>query len=85
MTTLLTRALSRELLIAGRPFVVTLSRIGIDLTPKGKRNAVRFRWEELAEARPAEVSALSRSLSEVMCFQDKGVGSQHLRKRIKRR
>ncbi len=62
MTTPLTKPLKRELLIQGRPFVVTLSPEGIKLTLKGKRKGQELRWEDLVSGEAALAVALNASL-----------------------
>jgi hypothetical protein len=47
MTTLLTRDLSREVLIEGAPFKVVLSQTGVRITEKGHRKGLEVSWDTL--------------------------------------
>ena len=47
MTTLLTRDLSRKVLIEGAPFKVTLSQTGVRITEKGRRKGLEVSWDRL--------------------------------------
>jgi hypothetical protein len=62
MTTPLTKPLKRELLIQGRPFIVTLSPAGIKLTLKGKRKGQELLWADLVSGEAALAVALNASL-----------------------
>jgi len=62
MTTPLTKPLKRELLIQGRPFVVTRSPEGIKLTLKGKRKGQELLWTDLVSGEAALAVALNASL-----------------------
>jgi hypothetical protein len=65
MTTPLTKPLKREVIIKGRPFVVTLSPEGVKVTPKGKRKGQDLRWEDLVSGDAALAIALNASLNRV--------------------
>src|SRR3954468_585410 len=47
MRTLLTRDLSREVLIEGAPFKVVLSQTGVRITEKGRRKGLEVSWDRL--------------------------------------
>ena len=65
MTTPLTKALRREVIIKGRAFVVALSPEGIKVTLKGKRKGQELRWEDLVSGDAALAVALNASLSQI--------------------
>jgi len=65
MTTPLTKPLKRELLIQGRPFIVTLTPEGIKLTLKGKRKGQELLWADLVSGEAALAVALNASLKEI--------------------
>jgi hypothetical protein len=47
MITKLEKPLRREILIGKHAYVVTLSPLGLTLTPKGKRKGYELAWESL--------------------------------------
>jgi hypothetical protein len=47
MTTKLEKPLKREILIGKDPYVVTLTPLGVKLTPKGKRKGYELAWASL--------------------------------------
>lgn len=65
MTTPLTKPLKRQVIIKGRPFVVTLSPEGLAVTLKGKRKGQALRWEDLVSGDAALATALNASLRQI--------------------
>lgn len=59
----LKHSLKRELLINGRPFVVTLSTESLKLTAKGRRNGLQLRWTDLVTGDAALSVALNASVT----------------------
>jgi hypothetical protein len=49
VTAKLDKPLKRELIIAGQPYVLTLSTQGIKLVPKGKRKGYELDWGVVRE------------------------------------
>jgi len=62
MTTKLEKPLKREISVQGKPFIVTLSPIGLKLTAKGRRNGHELTWEALVTGDAALAAALNASL-----------------------
>lgn len=62
MTTLLEKTLKREVLIAGRAYVVAISPLTLKLTPKGKRKGLELQWEALVSGDAALATALNASI-----------------------
>ena len=60
MTTKLEKPLKREILIGKHAYVVTLSPLGLKLTPKGKRKGYELSWESLISG-DAELAAALRA------------------------
>jgi hypothetical protein len=67
----LTKPLKRELLIQGRPFIVTLSPEGIKLTLKGKRKGQELLWADLVSGEAALAVALNASLRAIPAAGDR--------------
>ena len=65
MTTRLDTPLKRELDIDGQPFTLTISRLGLKLTPKGRRKGQELSWEDLVSGDAALATALSANLREL--------------------
>jgi hypothetical protein len=63
VTTALQKTLKRELLIAGRPYVVSLSPLTLKLTPKGKRKGLELSWQALVSGDAELAAALQGSVS----------------------
>ena len=63
MTTRLDKPLKREVLIAGDPYVVTLSPEGMKLVPKGRRKGYELSWSALISGDEALARALNASLA----------------------
>jgi hypothetical protein len=62
VTTALDKTLKRELRVAGRAYIVTLSPLTLKLTLKGKRNGLELEWEALVNGDAALATALNASL-----------------------
>jgi hypothetical protein len=62
MATLLNKTLKRELRIADRSYIVTMSPLTLKLTPKGKRKGMELRWEALVNGDAALAVALNASV-----------------------
>jgi hypothetical protein len=62
MTTRLDKTLKRELALAGRTFILTVSPEGLKLTLKGKRNGQELRWSDLISGDAALAAALNASV-----------------------
>ena len=60
MITKLDKELRREILIGKQAYVVTLSPLGIKLTPKGRRKGYELAWESLVSG-DAELAAALRA------------------------
>lgn len=60
--TKLDEPLKRELVIDGKPYVLTISRQGLTLVPKGKRKGQELRWKDLVTGQAALAVALNASL-----------------------
>ena len=63
MTTKLDKALKRELSVAGKPHVLTITPLGFKLVPKGKRNGLEMSWTSLVSGDAALAVALNASLA----------------------
>jgi hypothetical protein len=59
---LLDKTLKRELRIADRSYIVTMSPLTLKLTPKGKRKGMELRWEALVNGDAALAVALNASV-----------------------
>ena len=64
MTTKLEKPLKREIIVHGKPYVVTLTPEGLKLTGKGKRNGQELRWDALLSGDAALAVALNASLQD---------------------
>jgi hypothetical protein len=62
MTTKLDKALKRELIINGKPFVLTITSEGLKLVPKGKRKGHELNWAAFVSGEAALAVALNASL-----------------------
>lgn len=62
MTTKLDKSLKREIDVNGEPYTLTISPEGLKLVPKGKRNGVELRWEDLVSGQAALAVALNASI-----------------------
>ena len=62
MAVRLDKALKREVAIGDEPYMLTIAPDGLKLVPKGKRNGVELRWEDLVSGQAALAVALNASL-----------------------
>jgi len=62
VTTPLRTALRRELVIAGKPYVLTITDDGLRLVVKGKRKGIELAWRDLVSGDAALAVALNASL-----------------------
>jgi hypothetical protein len=62
MTTKLDKALKREIMVRGDPYVVTITPDGLSLVPKGKRKGYQLSWEAFVSGDAALATALNASL-----------------------
>jgi hypothetical protein len=62
MATKLEKPLKREILIEGKPYMLTLTPEGLKLVPKGKRNGLELAWTALVSGDAALATALNASL-----------------------
>ena len=62
MATKLDKPLKREIQIAGKPYMLTLTPEGLKLVPKGKRNGHELTWDALVSGEAALAAALNASL-----------------------
>ena len=62
MATKLEKPLKREVLIDGKPYMLTLTPEGFKLVPKGKRKGQEISWRSLVSGEAALATALNASL-----------------------
>lgn len=62
MAVTLDKPLKRELAIGTEPYMLTIAPDGLKLVPKGKRNGVELRWEDLVSGQAALAVALNASI-----------------------
>ena len=62
MATKLRNVLRRELVISGKPYVLTISSDRLKLVPKGKRKGRELAWRDLVSGDAALAIALNASL-----------------------
>jgi hypothetical protein len=62
MATKLEKPLKREVMIEGKPYMVTISPEGMKIVPKGKRNGIEIAWKDLVSGDTALATALNASL-----------------------
>lgn len=74
MTTALQKTLKRELLIAGRPYVVAISPLTLKLTVKGKRKGLELQWQDLVSGEAALSAALNASVAALEAVPGKSPG-----------
>jgi hypothetical protein len=60
--TKLEKPLKRELLIDGKPYVLTIEPERFKLVPKGRRKGLEFAWHDLVSGEAALAVALNASL-----------------------
>ena len=62
MTTRLDNSLRREIAVAGKPYIVTLTPVGLKVVAKGRRNGIELTWNALVDGEAALAVALNASL-----------------------
>jgi hypothetical protein len=62
MATKLEKPLKREVLVDGKPYMLTLTPEGFKLVPKGKRKGQEISWRALVSGEAALAMALNASL-----------------------
>lgn len=62
MTTKLDGPLKRELTVLGKAYTLTLSPMGLNLVPKGRRKGYELAWADLVSGDAALATALNASL-----------------------
>lgn len=65
MATKLDKPLKREVLIEGKPYMLTLSPQGLKLVPKGRRKGLEIAWKEIVSGEAALAAALNASLGQL--------------------
>ena len=65
MATKLDKPLKREVLIEGKPYMLTVSPQGLKLVPKGRRKGVEIAWKEIVSGEAALAAALQASLGQL--------------------
>jgi hypothetical protein len=63
MAAKLQKALKREVVIDGKPYMLTISPEGLKLVPKGRRKGQELAWSDLVSGEAALAVALSASLA----------------------
>ena len=62
MATKLEKPLRRELVLDGKPYMLTITPQGMKLVPKGKRKGIEITWTDLVSGDAALATALNASL-----------------------
>jgi hypothetical protein len=62
MATKLDKPLKREVQVAGKPYMLTLTPAGLKLVAKGRRKGQELTWEALVSGDAALATALNASL-----------------------
>jgi hypothetical protein len=65
MATKLDKPLKREVLIEGKPYMLTISPQGLKLVPKGRRKGLEIAWQEIVSGEAALAAALNASLGQL--------------------
>lgn len=65
MATKLDKPLKREVLIEGKPYMLTLTPHGIKLSLKGRRKGVEIAWKDIVSGEAALAAALNASLGQL--------------------
>jgi hypothetical protein len=65
MATKLDKPLKREVLIEGKPYMLTLSPHGIRLSRKGRRKGIEIAWKDVVSGEAALAAALNASLGQL--------------------
>lgn len=64
MATKLEKALKREIVVNGAPYIVTIDPDGVKLTEKGRRKGQELKWQDIVSGEAALAHALNASLEE---------------------
>jgi len=62
MATKLDKPLKREIQVAGRPYILTITPEGLKLVPKGKRKGQELAWSSFVSGDAALAVALNASI-----------------------
>jgi hypothetical protein len=62
MATKLDKPLKREIEVAGKPYMLTITPEGLKLVPKGRRRGQELAWSALVSGEAALATALNASL-----------------------
>jgi hypothetical protein len=62
MATKLDRPLKREIQVAGKPYMLTITPEGFKLVPKGRRKGQELSWDAVVSGEAALATALNASL-----------------------
>ena len=62
MATKLDKPLKREIEVAGKPYMLTITPQGLKLVPKGRRKGQELAWSALVSGEAALAAALNASL-----------------------
>jgi hypothetical protein len=65
MATKLERPLKREVLIEGKPYMLTIGPQGLKLVLKGRRKGVEIAWKDIVSGEAALAAALNASLGQL--------------------
>ena len=65
MATKLDKPLKREVLLEGKPYMLTISPQGLKLVPKGRRKGIEIAWKEIVSGEAALAAALNASLGQL--------------------
>jgi hypothetical protein len=65
MATKLDKPLKREVLIEGKPYMLTLNPHGIRLSRKGRRKGIEIAWKDMVSGEAALAAALNASLGQL--------------------
>jgi hypothetical protein len=63
MATKLDKPLKREIEVAGKPYMLTITPEGLKLVPKGRRKGQELSWAALVSGEAALATALNASLN----------------------
>ena len=64
MATKLSKPVKRELLVEGKPYMLTITPEGLKLVPKGKRKGEEIYWKDLVSGQAALTAGLNASLEQ---------------------
>lgn len=65
MATKLDKPLKREVLIEGKPYMLTIGPESLKLVPKGRRKGVEIAWKDIVSGEAALAAALNASLGQL--------------------